>query len=79
MSQKAVPCPYTKEEVEAFKLRNKPTPRPPAVKSEPFTLYELDLFRQWFNTMQDTNPKYINEADRRLYAKVKAKLAGEIR
>ncbi len=39
-----------------------------------FSHDELDLLRQWFNSMEDTNPKYILEMDRELYRKIKAAL-----
>ncbi|MBC3228334.1 hypothetical protein [Serratia fonticola] len=37
-----------------------------------FSHDELDLLRQWFNAMEDTNPKYILEMDRELFRKIKA-------
>jgi len=35
-----------------------------------FSREELDLFRQWFNVITDTNPKFIEPKDRDLYTKV---------
>ncbi len=35
-----------------------------------FTRDEVDLFRQWFNAVQDLSPAYLNEADRDLARKV---------
>ena len=35
---------------------------------------DLHTFRQWFNSMQDTNPAYIEDADRALYDRVVAVL-----
>lgn len=31
---------------------------------------ELHLLRQWFNSMEDTNPKYIEDRDRDLYGRI---------
>ena len=39
-----------------------------------FTKDELDLFRQWFNAVQDLNEPYLEKADYTLYAKVKSEL-----
>lgn len=38
--------------------------------SDTFTREELDLFRQWFNSISDTNPNFIEPSDRDLYAKL---------
>ena len=35
-----------------------------------FTLPEIELLKQWFNSMEDTNFAYIEEGDRVLYAKI---------
>jgi hypothetical protein len=35
-----------------------------------FSREELDLFRQWFNSITDTNPNFIEQKDRDLYTKV---------
>lgn len=35
-----------------------------------FTPRELNNFRQWFNCITDTNPNYIDQVDRDLYAKL---------
>lgn len=35
-----------------------------------YTKEELDLFRQWFNAVQDLNNDYLKESDYALYAKV---------
>ncbi|MDP8745345.1 hypothetical protein ABTW57_06160 [Serratia sp. SM59] len=40
-----------------------------------FSAEELNLFRQWFNSMEDTNPAYIQPSDQSLYRKVLALLA----
>jgi hypothetical protein len=32
---------------------------------------ELDLVRQWFNSLEDTNPKFLDAADRALMAKIR--------
>lgn len=40
-----------------------------------FTAEELDLFRQWFNSIEDVNPRFIAQGDRDLYAKVVGLLA----
>lgn len=39
------------------------------------TTSDLDRLRQWFNSMQDTNPKYIEDADRELYRRIMVELA----
>lgn len=35
-----------------------------------FSKEELNLFRQWFNSMEDVNPKYVEPRDRELYARL---------
>lgn len=35
-----------------------------------FSTEELNIFRQWFNSVSDTNPKYLEQRDKRLYEKV---------
>lgn len=40
-----------------------------------FTSEELDLLRQWYNALQDTNPDYLDSdgfKDTELYNKIKA-------
>ncbi|MFU2148226.1 hypothetical protein ACM55O_18130 [Hafnia paralvei] len=42
-----------------------------------FTVEELDLLRQWYNALQDTNPAYLDSdgfKDTELYEKIKAAL-----
>jgi len=38
--------------------------------SDTFTPVELNNFRQWFNAISDTNPNFIDQTDRDLYAKL---------
>jgi len=42
--------------------------------AEEFTKDEFDLFRQWFNAVQDLNEPYLEKADYELMEKVKSKL-----
>ena len=35
-----------------------------------FNSDELDLFRQWYNNIQDVNPEYLEPEDEQLYNKV---------
>ena len=35
-----------------------------------FSFDELNLLREWFDSMSDTNPKYVEDRDRALYAKI---------
>jgi hypothetical protein len=39
-----------------------------------FSREDMNLFRQWFNSIQDTNPKYIEQKDSELYARVMERL-----
>lgn len=39
------------------------------------TTTDLDRLRQWFNSMEDTNPKYVEAEDRELYARILVELA----
>lgn len=47
-----------------------------------FTLEEVELFRQWFNSMLDTNPKYVKEHDiflcRKIYKILKMRIPKEL-
>src|SRR5678816_10047 len=44
----------------------------PNTAAEILTRKELDLIRQWFNHVQDTNPQYLSEDDVMLAEKIKA-------
>ena len=35
-----------------------------------FNTHEIDLLRQWFNSVQDCNPEYLNEEDFKLAKKL---------
>jgi hypothetical protein len=35
---------------------------------------ELDILRQWFNSLEDVHPKFNEERDRKLYEKIMEKL-----
>lgn len=39
-----------------------------------FTKIELNLFRQWYNAVQDSNPQYLEEPDHALARKVLTEL-----
>ena len=39
-------------------------------ESNAFSKEELNLFRQWFNAMEDLTPSYIEKSDCDLYSKV---------
>lgn len=39
-----------------------------------FTTLELDTLRQWFNCIEDVNPKFLEQPDRALGAKISAML-----
>jgi hypothetical protein len=39
-----------------------------------FSRDDLDRMRQWFNSMEDTNPKFIEAGDRDLYARIMSAL-----
>jgi hypothetical protein len=38
--------------------------------SDTFTTEEINLFRQWFNSISDTNPGYVEQSDRDLHTKL---------
>ena len=38
------------------------------------TKEQLDLFRQWFNSIEDTNAGYLNAADYTLYIEIMKEL-----
>ena len=42
-----------------------------AIEAPVFSNKEIDLFRQWFNAMQDCCPTYVEQRDRDLNKKVK--------
>jgi len=39
---------------------------------------ELNLFRQWFNAVQDLSPEYLTDADRALFARIESGGRGAI-
>lgn len=40
------------------------------VQEQQFTADELDLMRQWFESMQDTNRSFVIDADKKLHQKI---------
>jgi uncharacterized protein YjaZ len=42
-----------------------------------FTKDELRLFRQWFNSLEDVNPRYLEADDRALHDKIMVYLYGD--
>ena len=47
-----------------------PQPVPAPVQEQQFTADELDLMRQWFESMQDTNRSFVIDADKKLHQKI---------
>lgn len=43
---------------------------PAQVQEQQFTADELDLMRQWFESMQDTNRSFVIDADKKLHQKI---------
>lgn len=43
-----------------------------------FSRAELDLLRQWFNAVEDSNPLYLEEADRILAQRIHAALGARM-
>ena len=44
--------------------------QPAPVQEQQFTADELDLMRQWFESMQDTNRSFVIDADKKLHQKI---------
>ena len=44
--------------------------QPEPVQEQQFTADELDLMRQWFESMQDTNRSFVIDADKKLHQKI---------
>lgn len=40
------------------------------MQEQQFTADELDLMRQWFESMQDTNRSFVIDADKKLHQKI---------
>ena len=49
---------------------NKTIEQPAPVQEQQFTADELDLMRQWFESMQDTNRSFVIDADKKLHQKI---------
>jgi catechol-2,3-dioxygenase len=60
---------------ELVKGVNAPWPESTALAELHLSTADLHRIRQWFNSMQDTNPAYIEDDDYALYNKVLAVLS----
>ena len=43
-----------------------------------FTAFEMNLMREWFNTVQDLNPKYLSREDALLAIKIHDALGARV-
>ena len=52
------------------KEKKPPPPPAPPKRDESLSANDLDLIRQWFNSLQDTNPGYLHKYDYQLAARI---------